>query len=258
MLLNVGPRPDGLIDPEQVARLKEIGDWLARNGESIYGTRGGPWKPVGSITSTRKANNVYIHLISADQTRIELPVLPAKIKSATLLNGGKVEFSQTDGKLILTVPASALDPSDTIIKLELDRSALDLPVLTPAPEIKATASNVFQKNEAEYGADKAFDNDPETRWATDSGTKQAWIAADLGRPRAIGHLQIQESKPYAGRVTKFEFQYRDGDVWKTIFSGAKIGARFQKTFTPVTAREFRLNILDATEGPTLSEIELSR
>jgi alpha-L-fucosidase len=42
ILLNVGPRPDGVIDPEQAARLKEIGAWLAKNGESIYGTRGGP------------------------------------------------------------------------------------------------------------------------------------------------------------------------------------------------------------------------
>ena len=258
ILLNVGPRPDGLIDPEQVARLKEIGDWLARNGESIYGTRGGPWKPAGSITSTRKGNNVYIHLISPDQTRIELPALPATIKSATLLNGGRVEFTQQDGKLAITLPAGPRDAIDTIIKLEIDRPALDLPVLTPASEIKASASNVFEKNEAEYGAEKAFDNDADTRWATDSGTKQAWIAADLGHSQAIGNVRLQESKPYDGRVTKFEFQYRDGDDWKTIFSGTKIGTNFKKSFPPVTAREFRLNILDATEGPTLSEIELTR
>ena len=257
ILLNVGPRPDGLIDPLQVARLKEIGDWLARNGESIYGTRGGPWKPAGSITSTRNGNNVYIHLISADQTRIELPALPATVKSATLLNGGNVEFTQQDGKLTINLPAGPRDAIDTIIKLELDRPALDLPVLTPAPEIKATASNVFEKNEAEYGAEKAFDNDADTRWATDSGTKQAWIAADLGHTQSIGNVHLQEAKDYAGRVTKFEFQYRDGDDWKTIFSGTKIGSNFKKSFPAVTAREFRLNILDATDGPTLSEIELS-
>jgi alpha-L-fucosidase len=42
VLLNVGPRPDGVIDPEQADRLKEIGSWLAQYGESIYGTGGGP------------------------------------------------------------------------------------------------------------------------------------------------------------------------------------------------------------------------
>ena len=37
--------------------------------------------------------------------------------------------------------------------------------------------------------------------------------------------------------------------------GTTLGRGFQKQFPPVTAREFRLNILDATDGPTISEIE---
>jgi hypothetical protein len=42
-----------------------------------------------------------------------------------------------------------------------------------------------------------------------------------------------------------------------IFTGATLGEQFQKSFEPVTAREFRLNILEATEGPTINEIKLS-
>ena len=45
LLLNIGPQPDGAIEPRQVARLQEIGTWLNRYGEGIYGTRGGPFKP---------------------------------------------------------------------------------------------------------------------------------------------------------------------------------------------------------------------
>jgi hypothetical protein len=56
-------------------------------------------------------------------------------------------------------------------------------------------------------------------------------------------------------VQKFEFQYRAGDGWKTIFQGTTLGREFQKKFEPVTAREFRLDILDAADGPTISEIE---
>ena len=44
LLFNVGPMPDGRIEPRQVDRLKEMGDWLRKYGESIYGTRGGPFK----------------------------------------------------------------------------------------------------------------------------------------------------------------------------------------------------------------------
>ena len=256
ILLNVGPRPDGMIDPAQANLLKAVGAWLAKNGESIYGTRGGPWKPTKSLTSTRKGNTIYLHVMKSETGRIELPALPAKINSAELLNGGKVEFSQKDGKLSILIPQSALEPVDTIVKLEVDRPAAEIPVITPAADIKAHASNVFQKEEAEYGAQQAFDNDSQTRWATDSGTKQAWIAANLGKPATIQSVRIQEAPSYADRITKFEFQYRDGGDWKTIFSGTKIGDRFQKKFAPVKAQEFRLNILDATEGPTIAEIEL--
>jgi alpha-L-fucosidase len=100
----------------------------------------------------------------------------------------------------------------------------------------------------------AFDNDPHTRWATDAGTKQAWITADLGRPLTLQRVRIDEA--YAGRVQKFEFQYRAGNEWRTIFAGTSLGQWFQQRFEPVTAREIRLNILQASEGPTINEIEV--
>ena len=131
LLLNVGPMPDGRIEPRQVEVLKQVGAWLAKNGESIYGTRGGPWKPTKAITSTRKGNSVYLHLLKVENGQVELPALAAEIKSAALLNGGKVEFSQKNGKLVIVIPASAVQPMDTIVKLELDRPALKIPVLTP-------------------------------------------------------------------------------------------------------------------------------
>jgi alpha-L-fucosidase len=256
VLLNVGPRPDGVIDPEQVNRLKEIGAWLAKNGRSIYGTRGGPWKPTRSIASTRKGNTVFIHVMRSEDGRVELPAIPAKIKSASLLGGAKVQFSQKDGNLLVMIPPSSLDPIDTIVRLQLKGSALDIPVLESPSAIKATASNTFQQQEDQFGPQNAFDDDASTRWATDWGTKQAWIAADLGKAKTIAAVHIQEAVPYTGRVAQFEFQYRLDGGWKTIFTGGLIGADFQKEFPPVTAREFRLNILDATEGPTIAEIKL--
>ncbi len=131
---------------------------------------------------------------------------------------------------------------------------MDIPAITLASGIKGTASNVYQKMNDEHGPQQAFDNDSETRWATDSGTKQGWIAADLGKPLTIQRVRIEEA--YGERVQKFEFQYREGAEWKTMFSGDKIGHWFQKKLDPpVKAQEFRLNILDATDGPTISDIE---
>ena len=63
LLFNVGPKPDGTIEPLQVERLKEMGKWLEKYGYSIYGTRGGPFKPTDWGVSTRKGNKVYLHIL---------------------------------------------------------------------------------------------------------------------------------------------------------------------------------------------------
>ncbi len=132
LLLNVGPMPDGRIEPRQVEVLKQVGAWMEVNGESIYGTRGGPWKPTSALTSTRKGSMVYVHVLKVDGDRIELPALPRKIKSASVLGGGKIEAETADGKFILHLPEKR-DPLATVIKLNLDGSAMDIPALAARP-----------------------------------------------------------------------------------------------------------------------------
>ena len=141
ILLNVGPRPDGIIDPAQANVLKEIGAWLKKNGEAIYGTRGGPWKPGKNIVSTRRGNVIYLHILNSADGRLELPALPAQIKSAALLHGTKVLADQRGGKLVVAIPATSFGAVDTIVKLELDRPALEIPVLdlpakSPPPSVQ--------------------------------------------------------------------------------------------------------------------------
>ena len=254
LLLDVGPMPDGRIEPRQVVVLQQVGAWMARNGESIYGTRGGPWKPTRTMASTRKGDVIYVHLLHSDDDTIELPDIDGKIKSARILGGEKVKFTRQDGKLLLTVPMALRDTNDTVIKLKLAGSALAIPAVALPAEFVATASDVFQDETGLYGPQNAVDGDDSTRWATDSGTKQAWIAVACPKARMVGSVRISEA--YANRVQKFEFQYRNGNDWKTIFSGTTLGEHFEQSFAPVSASEFRLNILDASDAPTISEIKL--
>jgi alpha-L-fucosidase len=254
LLLDVGPMPDGRIEPRQVEVLRRVGVWMGSHGEGIYGARGGPWKPTKGVASTRRGNIIYLHILKWKTDAIELPEVPREMRSVSLVNGGEAKAVRRDGKLIITVPELARDPLDTVVKIELNGSAMDLPACDISPAVRAEASNVFQQQTAEYGPQFAFDGDEETRWATDGATRQAWISADLGKPLTARGVTIREV--FAGRVRKFEFQHRDGNEWKTIFSGTTLGERFQKKFEPVTARQFRLNILEANDGPTISEIEL--
>jgi len=262
VLLNVGPRPDGMIDPAQSARLKEVGDWLAKYGDSIYGTRGGPYKPGKWGASTRAGNRIYVHIYQFDGDQLELPAIPAKITAAKVQTGGQLRFQQTDCGITLTVPSADHAPIDTLVALDIDKPAMEIPAVKVAMHsasltvgAKATASNIFQNN-AGYGADKAIDGDMETRWATDAGTKQASLDVNLGKPLTFSKVAIHEWKDGGKRVRKFELQYRDGDDWKTIISGTSIGPNFIKSFPTVTAQVVRLSILDSTEGPTIDEFEI--
>jgi len=57
-------------------------------------------------------------------------------------------------------------------------------------------------------------------------------------------------------VGKFEIQVKEGDGWKKVLEGGAIGPIFKAKIPPVTARQVRLAILSATEGPTIWEFEL--
>ena len=73
LLFNVGPMPDGRIEPRQVQRLREMGQWLARYGESIYGTRGGPFRRTEWGVCTYKDKRVWVHILDPLRDRVVLP-----------------------------------------------------------------------------------------------------------------------------------------------------------------------------------------
>jgi len=120
LLLNVGPMPDGRIDPRQAERLDEIGKWLKQNEESIYGTRGGPFMPGEWGASTHKGNTVYVHIFNWEKGVVTLPTIAQKIIGSASLNGAKVSIKQTDKSIVISVPESGRDPLDTVIVLQLD------------------------------------------------------------------------------------------------------------------------------------------
>ena len=80
-LLNVGPMPNGKIQPEFIATLKVIGDWTQTYGNTIYGTRGGPIAPQSWGVTTQKEDKIYIHIIDWKTNSFLLPTVKGDIKS---------------------------------------------------------------------------------------------------------------------------------------------------------------------------------
>ena len=260
-LFNVGPMPDGRIEPRQVERLREMGAWLEKYGRSIYATRGGPFKPGAWGASTHRGDRVYIHAFGRPDGGLVLPAIGRKVLGASLLTGGEVSVEETEEGLMIGVPPEAWQEIDTVIELRLDGPAADVAPLAVergrsgslAYGKKATASNVLRKK-GWFRAEMAFDDDPKTRWATDVGTHAAWIEVDLGKPREIARAVIREANN--GRVREFELKRRVDGEWRTFHKGTTLGERAEIRFSPVTARHVRLDILRATDGPTIWEIQL--
>jgi alpha-L-fucosidase len=119
-LLNIGPKPDGSIQPEFVKSLKAIGEWLEINGEAIKGKSKGFQKPNEYLVITQKGNKVYLHLLEKSESlalQIPFEVKFAKTyvgkSSLTFKNAGLDNFYIIDLK---NVPFNEID---TIIELEI-------------------------------------------------------------------------------------------------------------------------------------------
>lgn len=121
LLLNVGPMPNGEIQPEFVETLQEVGEWTSKYGESIYGTRGNVIKSQNWGTITKKDNILYVHILNSSQEPyIFIPELNEKIKAATSFDGNtKIKFKQMAQGVFLYPEENSNNSVDYIIKLKI-------------------------------------------------------------------------------------------------------------------------------------------
>lgn len=134
LLLNVGPRGDGSLQPEAEERLAAIETWMAKNGASITGTEPGiaPWQFYGP--STRAGNTLYLHLLMRPYDTVTVRgVRIRRLRSIHALSTGSALAFDTrcsivdaalnpdpHGEATVKVPSSALDPYATVLALQFD------------------------------------------------------------------------------------------------------------------------------------------
>ena len=116
-LLNIGPMPNGRIQPEFVERLRQMGAWLKRNGESIYGTRGGPMTPRPWGVMTQRPGKIYVHVLDWRDELLALLKMPKVTSAKALATGAAVNVTAVNGGIVLRLPETR-DPADTVIVLE--------------------------------------------------------------------------------------------------------------------------------------------
>jgi alpha-L-fucosidase len=140
-LLNIGPDSHGVVPAPEVERLREMGKWLAMNGDAIYGTqptlfgaeagafsttekdrRGNPkFVPAWDWRSTTTANKIYVEIFKWPKDSFHLDKVPRKVTGAYLLADPAhtpLKVIRTGGALDIQLPAAPLDPIATVLVLE--------------------------------------------------------------------------------------------------------------------------------------------
>jgi len=131
LLLDIGPKADGTIPPEQINVLKELGAWNKRNGEAVFNTVGGIPQGhfYGPTTLSKDSTTLYLFVQGHINGNITLKGLMNKIEDITVLGSqeklthkivGKISWSPIPGLVYIDVPEKAEDKYVTVLKLKLD------------------------------------------------------------------------------------------------------------------------------------------
>ena len=119
LLLNIGPQPSGELPATALDRLKSMGEWLDKYGETVYGTQAGDVMTAEWGTTTRKGDTLYVHILADRMPEMITLPLAQKVAKATLFDTGeKVDCENIRGGVVLYT--GHLHPqTDCIVTLRL-------------------------------------------------------------------------------------------------------------------------------------------
>jgi len=252
LLLDVGPMPTGQIEPRQAERLKEVGGWLAKYGETIYGTRGGPYKPGYWGVSTLKHNKIFLHCLGFEGDTLTLPPLGAKVLASRLLRGGDVSVSQNDRALIVKVEPQSQQVYDTLVELTIDGPAIEIkPIDVPGSGSLLSGFSQHEKRGSimvesngprkrwwhnPCGPHQMFDDCRLTSWVPDPGATEVSVTLDLGKPVLFNRALIDCD----ACLDVLDIKVKEAANWKFVGTFESPGKQQQLQFEKATAQIIKL------------------
>ena len=263
LLLGVGPREDGTIDPDDASALRAIGLWMDDHAGAVYGTRGGPWKPGPWGVSTRKDNKVFLFVQSLPENGIlELPALKAMVKSACMLTSrAPVACGEKDGTWSISIPRGrhSLGPA-AVVELTLDRPALPLPAISSSSatvsltEGRPVEVSSIWPGRPELSAKHITDGNEHTIWAAAEKERAATVTVDLQSESTLYQVMFSDA-PYR-RTREYTIELFSGGMWAKVGEGTETNFSGQALvkLNGVKASRIRVNIRNASDTPVIAEI----
>jgi alpha-L-fucosidase len=261
-LLDVGPMQDGRLYPPDADRLADFAAWMKVNGKGVHGTRGGPYRDGDWGGATCKGRAVYLFVSDRVGTQLDLPALAAKIRDAKRLDGGPLHFKVDGAGLHFRMPdRSSSRPVFMCIRLELDRTAFDLPIVSGQSNFAATASVVPSSVRPGWDVEGLFDDLGDTAWdPTDDGLT-SWLEFDLKKNQPIGSVSFSQRTQTLGWHQYFHYELKarnsKDEPWQSVYKGHScLGGVPVLELKPIRARFVRLEITKPRSGVPVELAEL--
>jgi len=251
-LLNIGPLPDGSIDPKSVERFNAIGDWMEINGDAIYGTQAGPFTrlPWGRATAKQVdgAYRLYLHVFDwPSNGELFIPGLESLPSQGQILGvpgTQKNPASTTRGGVLIKglPPKPKNDAVTAAIVVALDFS--EEPVVAPYRVYGATdGSFLLEPADASIKSAKYHDNEMFKRSNIDS-----WKA----KSSATYPLQVEKAGTYSVEIEVATDRMEEDAEYVVSVGGVEIPCVVTPTGGP---KDWKKQVLGSIELPA-GKVEL--
>jgi len=226
-LLNIGPLPDGSIDPTTMERFEDLGKWMEINGEAIYGTQAGPFTrlPWGRATAKDMGDGIsrlYLHVFDwpADG-ELFVPGLKTMPVHGFLIDGSggqDILSVNDDGKIIIKgLPIQSVHEAATVIALDFNQKPDAAPY-----RVYASTDGTFSLEPADavvQGA-KYHDHHLRRRSCLDS-----WEASG----HAAYPLQVENARTYEVEIDVATDKLDEGDTFMFYAGNEKVPLTLKST-----------------------------